>query len=181
MKRIICALVALGLMLGVASAAGLTVTELTRIRGGAGVMSMAMARVLFDSSYPTGGESLTPADLGLTTIEHLVAVADTATAAGYGFMYDDANEKLLAFAPTAYVDIAAFTFVDTADAFTVADTLSGDAETVTLYLPGAAGSAMTTTNYVNPDSTAVTFERSQAGSTDDLSDVKCRIYAIGRS
>jgi hypothetical protein len=49
---------------------------------------------VFDSSYPTGGEALTAADVGLRAIETLdvVEVPD-----GYTFSYDRTNSKLQAF------------------------------------------------------------------------------------
>ena len=50
----------------------------------------------FDSSYPTGGESLTASDLGLNKVEFLIAESKS----GYTFEYDYTNSKLLAY----YVD-----------------------------------------------------------------------------
>jgi hypothetical protein len=50
---------------------------------------------LFDSSYPTGGEPLTPADLGLSSILFLHATP----ASGYSFEYDFTNQKLIARTP----------------------------------------------------------------------------------
>lgn len=52
--------------------------------------------IAFDSSYPTGGESLTPSDLGIRTIDILLA----APAGGLMFEYDNANQKLKAIYPT---------------------------------------------------------------------------------
>ena len=53
---------------------------------------MVVADLDFDSSYPTGGEPLTPEDLGLSAIDFLIAEP----AAGYLFEYDHTNEKLIA-------------------------------------------------------------------------------------
>jgi hypothetical protein len=47
----------------------------------------------FDSSYPTGGEPLVPADLGLTTIDYLAANTDGSNA----FVWDKPNGKLKAY------------------------------------------------------------------------------------
>lgn len=47
----------------------------------------------FDSSYPTGGESLTPDSVGLGKIDFCLA----SPTAGYVFEYDYTNEKLKAF------------------------------------------------------------------------------------
>lgn len=49
--------------------------------------------ITFDSSYPTGGEPITPAMLGLSTIDILRANP----AGGYVLSWDDANAKLLAY------------------------------------------------------------------------------------
>lgn len=48
----------------------------------------------FDSSYPTGGESLTASDLGFAgTVDLLLAEPQS----GYVFEYDRVNSKLLAY------------------------------------------------------------------------------------
>lgn len=47
----------------------------------------------FDSSYPTGGEALSAADMGLRKAELVVANPKN----GYTFSYDYANGKLLAY------------------------------------------------------------------------------------
>tara|TARA_R100000234_G_C4849208_1_gene114401 strand:+ start:90 stop:425 length:336 start_codon:yes stop_codon:yes gene_type:complete len=49
-------------------------------------------RVQFDSSYPTGGESLSAADLGFTAL-HMVIVQAESTL-GYVAQYDYTNEKI---------------------------------------------------------------------------------------
>lgn len=49
----------------------------------------------FDSSYPTGGESLTASDLGLHKVELLLASPKT----GFSFEYDYTNSKLKAMCP----------------------------------------------------------------------------------
>ncbi len=50
--------------------------------------------VAFDSSYPTGGEAITPNALGLGTI--LMAYSP-GNYLGYAFSWDNANSKLLAY------------------------------------------------------------------------------------
>lgn len=69
---------------------GLTVSNLTPIkfsnrRG-------AVADVTFDNSYPTGGEVLTPKQLGLNVIDY-ITVENTET---HIFVYNRANQKLKA-------------------------------------------------------------------------------------
>lgn len=49
--------------------------------------------ITFDASYPTGGESLTAADCGLSSIIAMQAHV----AAGFVFEYDLTNSKLIAF------------------------------------------------------------------------------------
>lgn len=58
-----------------------------------GSIRCSIVDVAFDDSYPTGGESLTAADLGLTRV--LFALAEPAS--GYAFEYDHTNSKLLAY------------------------------------------------------------------------------------
>ena len=55
------------------------------------------ANIAFDSSYPTGGEALTPSTLGLNEVEILLVSPQ----AGYLFEYDYSNEKLKALTPRA--------------------------------------------------------------------------------
>lgn len=58
----------------------------------AGGWQVRIYDVAFDSSYPTGGESVTPAMLGLNTIDFLIAEP----AGGYTFEYDHDDELLIA-------------------------------------------------------------------------------------
>ena len=57
---------------------------------------IVFADVDFDSSYPTGGESLQASDVGLKAIDFLQATPKS----GYIFEYDYTNEKLKVFYPT---------------------------------------------------------------------------------
>jgi len=61
---------------------------------------IVFADVDFDSSYPTGGESLQASDVGLKAIDFLQATPKS----GYIFEYDYTNEKLKAFYPTKSQD-----------------------------------------------------------------------------
>lgn len=72
----------------------LTITNVKK--GIAGDLKYSILTVDFDASYPTGGEPLTAADLGMT-VAHRVEAQSTS---GYVFEYDHANAKLLAY----YVD-----------------------------------------------------------------------------
>lgn len=53
--------------------------------------------IAFDSSYPTGGESLTAANIGLGVIDHMTIEPK----GGYVFEYDYANKKVLAYVEEA--------------------------------------------------------------------------------
>lgn len=58
-----------------------------------GDQDVVVYKVDFDSSYPTGGEALTPSDLGLRNIDLVVPTSKD----GHVFEYDYSNEKLQAF------------------------------------------------------------------------------------
>ena len=55
-----------------------------------------IAKVSFDSSYATNGESLKPEDLGMTVIDFLICEPTN----GYLYEYDYTNKKLKAKYPT---------------------------------------------------------------------------------
>ena len=102
--------------------------------------------ITFDSSYATGGESLTPAQFGLVSIDLVLAE----TASGYMFQYDYTNSKLKAFYPRAAITDtlaisahAAGATPVTSDAATMAaHTLSG----VAGVAAGAGAEVTATTN-----------------------------------
>lgn len=59
----------------------------------AGNRRVANVTVAFDSSYPTGGESFTAADVGMRVIEKVQAQSDN----GYNFEFDYTNNLLLVY------------------------------------------------------------------------------------
>lgn len=72
--------------------------------------------IAWDSSYPTGGESLTPANIGLRTIDSLFVEARS----GYQFTYDHTNQKVLAYrtatlTPAGTISAVQPTFTGTAN------------------------------------------------------------------
>lgn len=77
----------------------LTVTEVSR-NNGPGNRKEVIATVQFDSSYATGGESLTPASLGFQAFDFVSATH----AGGYSFEYDHTNSKMLAYWVDTSVD-----------------------------------------------------------------------------
>lgn len=72
----------------------LALTEKERSRTVLGNKRFVVFDIAWDSSYPTGGESLSAADVGMTEIEN---VAVSGGAGGYFFDYDTANSKMLAY------------------------------------------------------------------------------------
>lgn len=58
---------------------------------------MNVVDIQMDSSYPTGGEAITPQQLGLNVIDFVLA----SPAAGYIAEFDHANSKLKMYTPTA--------------------------------------------------------------------------------
>jgi hypothetical protein len=62
----------------------------------AGHQNIVVGNFSFDSSYPTGGESLTAADLGLRVIDLMLIQSGHK---GISCEYDYTNEKVLAYVP----------------------------------------------------------------------------------
>lgn len=83
-----------------------------------GTKRVVFCDIAFDSSYPTGGESLAPSDLGLSVATHV----QIPTKSGYLFEYDYTNEKIKALYPTSVTSTTgtvahALGFASGADAF----------------------------------------------------------------
>jgi hypothetical protein len=71
----------------------LSITKTGDWSGVAGNLRYAYVTIDFDSSYPTGGESLTAADLGMRTILDI----NIRPKSGLVFEYDYTNSKVLAY------------------------------------------------------------------------------------
>ena len=183
MKKLLTWLL-VGLVLAVFAAeafASFTVTK--KVSTPMGVKKMVTARLTFDSAYATGGESLTPAELGMSTIEWAMVVPDTVTAASYNFGYDIWNEKVFcgSFEDTVAVaiDPAAINIIATLDhpSFDIidpnddagADTIAVDIDAISDTI--AVDISSTSGNFV------ATFEEPDAG---ELNGMKVRIMAFGR-
>lgn len=69
-----------------------------------GRQKVRIATVTFDSSYPTGGESFTPADVGLSEFNLVLVSPDSSPA--YQFAYDYTNKKILVFGVQQDADAA---------------------------------------------------------------------------
>lgn len=63
-------------------------------------MYQVLAKITFDSSYPTGGEVVTPAQFGLQAIDFL----ELNNASGYLFEFDYVNNKIKAITPEGTVE-----------------------------------------------------------------------------
>lgn len=77
-------------------------------QGIAGNLRWVRGTVAFDSSYPTGGESFTAANIGLRVIDSI----HFHHTAGVSFEYDYTNSKILAYVPGVVVGAAGALVVD---------------------------------------------------------------------
>ena len=73
---------------------GLSIKSIKKLKGGN--FYQQVSEITFDNSYPTGGESLTPRELGLNVIDFM----EIESVGGYMFQYDHANQKIKVFTPT---------------------------------------------------------------------------------
>lgn len=91
---------------------------------------LATATLALDSSYPTGGESLTPAMLGLRVIDHIIIPSR----GGVVFDYDYTNSKVMCYVPGVTVGAAGAATLDDYPVSGVAST-----STISVSLDNAAG------------------------------------------
>lgn len=139
---------------------GLTITRSGDWTGYFGNLRYARVTIAFDSSYPTGGESLTAADLGLKTIDLLQVQSKS----GLVFEYDYTNSKVLAYSQGVSVGAAG---AATMDDFPV--TAGPGASTISVSLTNSGGSA--THNF---------GAMKEVPNTNDLSTITgVRVFAIG--
>jgi hypothetical protein len=130
-------------------------------------------QIAFDSSYPTGGEPLTAANLGM---RKLTTVSITGQK-GYTFEYDYTNEKILAYQQGAQTSPITITDSDTAASTGVAVYFDEDAATEAAKLLFV--SPTDTDGSVTP--TVATVAPGQVGSTVDLSAITdCRVVVTGK-
>ena len=138
----------------------LTVTKSGDWTGYMGNLRWARCTVAFDSSYPTGGESFTPADLGMKTFD-VVQIQHTA---GLSFEYDYTNKKVKVYSQGVTVGAAG---AATMDDFPV--TAGPGASTISVSLTNSGGSA--THNF---------GAMKEVPNTNDLSTVTgVRVFALG--
>lgn len=159
-------------------AATVTVKKRTKFAG----LFAVIADITMDNSYPTGGETITANQLGLSVMDFVLP----APAAGYLFEFDHANKKLKAFTPVKVQ--AAHTHVFTGTAMTVTPTVLGG-EPTTKLLQNDAGAlkstditpvALGTPAGTNATGGAITAAAaSEVADTTDLHTVTVRVLAIG--
>lgn len=99
--------------------------------------------IAFDSSYPTGGESLTAADFGLTAIREL----ELKESGGYTFSWDKTNNKVL-----VYGTGRAFASINSTAVEASGTTSEQDLQTVTL----TGGVLAATGDYVEIEASGIT-------------------------
>jgi hypothetical protein len=169
-------------------------------------LTSRIIRMTFDDSYPAGGEALTGADLGLETLQFVIAEP----VAGYVFQYNYSTQKLMAFVATAIYaatkDAASMLTVTAADESLTFTGVAATDRIVSIVPPAAlaagieiqsarVASANTVTARTNnptggtidPASgsysvfvTAANGAMREVPATTDLSAVTTRILAVGR-
>jgi hypothetical protein len=89
---------------------GLTVADATTNKPGRTVFGDRYVRfqdITFDSSYPTGGEALTAANVGLKIgIDFISFERKTVGGVAYSFEYDRTSGKLIAYVATTGAQVA---------------------------------------------------------------------------
>jgi hypothetical protein len=114
-------------------------------------------KITFDSSYPTGGESLTPANIGLGVIDN---IDFSQGVGGLVFRYDYANKKVMAFYPTG-----------------------GSAAPAALADPVTSvpsGATTVTSTAAQPDLTETAGRGKEVAASTDLSSIAVEFRATGR-
>jgi hypothetical protein len=129
--------------------------------GNAGSINFVTGIIAFDSSYPTGGEALTAANLGLSTIQ-FIHIQHTK---GFSFEYDYTNAKLIAYSQGAAHGTGGAVTLDDYPITAGPGVTSG----ISISLTTGAGAA-----------TANLGPLKEIASTDDLSTVTgVRFFAVG--
>lgn len=139
----------------------LTVTKTGDWQITAGNVRMSRVAIAFDASYPTGGESLTAADLGLRVIDFISIQPQS----GFVFEYDYTNNKVLAYSQGAAHATAGSATLDDYAVTAGPGVTSG----ISISREASAGAA-----------TARWGPMKEVGDTDDLSTItNVRVFAIG--
>lgn len=143
----------------------LTVTRVQPTPTAVGRFKISIADVTFDNSYATGGESITPTDLGLSAFLFVLVEED---ADGYVVKFDRTNNKLMAFRNPAIAANIAFTAEVVTNAVGVAAAGAN-------LQSGAGGPTATT----NAPVTQAAGTLAEVANAVDLSAVTVRVVAFG--
>lgn len=133
-------------------------------------------KLTFDNSYPTGGESLTPANIGLHVIENITIIS----ASGLTFEYDYTNQKVKAFsALSAHNHTLHFQTAAAANSVTAATnalrTAAAAFDVAGVANSSGEGGIVTAA----PTTTLATNTGQEVANTTDLSSISARFIAIG--
>jgi hypothetical protein len=166
----------------------LTITLSGDWQGNVGAQRHVRGTIAFDSSYPTGGESLTAANIGLRVVDFIEVTARS----GYVFEYDYTNSSLLVYrtatvTPAGTLSTPSFAIASSASAsatykLTVsADStvavIAGDSLTAARTLSGTYSPVGVPTFTGNATTAAALAE---VGNTTDLSALTgVRFWAVG--
>lgn len=167
---------------------GLTVTLAGDWLSSLGSKRAVNGKITFDSSYPTGGESLTPANIGLGVID---SITFNQGEDGYVFKYNFSTSKVMAFRTATLTPagtVAKPTFTVAASGAIGTDMgigLSADAASATVEggVGISAERVLTTTSpvgapaFTGAATTAAAL--AEVGNTVDLSNVVVEFMAIG--
>jgi len=131
-----------------------------------------LVSIAFDNSYATGGEALTPNDLGFASTTDPEFEVNTHPTSGFTFEYDYTNQKLIARTPLAVftatydpASLAATTSRD--DAITVTGVASTD-EVVRVEPPAAIAASVVVqgARVTGTDTITVRLTNASAGAVD---------------
>lgn len=155
----------------------LTISSLKRSVAGSKRLSTAIGT--FSGTVSSGGESLTPKQLGLHVIEKLDAT-DVSASAPYVYTYDYTNQKLVVFKTDGSATSSKPTFTVTKGAITTSTELglSADAATATVNNNTIASTLTLTPNGPVGTPTITFAGAALAEATGSLTNV-VRITAIG--
>lgn len=148
-------------------------TVTIRKRGKFGNGLIVVADIALDSSYPTGGESITTQKFGLTVLDFVLP----SPASGYVFEFDHVNSKLKAFTPTG-----SHTHKFTTGSTAAADATSGALAEVAAGTESAVrlmGTAINTDYEVVLSGTGTKVAGAEVANATNLSAVTVRVVAIG--
>jgi len=143
-------------------------------RGSAGDLRYWIGTITFDSSYPTGGESITQEKMGFHTV-HSITLS---SADGYTFEYDKTNEKIIAYNPVS-AHTHDFKVFDRGSTVAGTNRLGLESFAAGAKIQANSGSDLTLTGTDNPTQSNTVAAGSQVANATDLSAVAVHVHAWG--